>query len=136
MELITERRRVNGPYVYGYLRRTASGAARHTALADSLAEYCRQHELTLCGLFTERGATAEVNSPTFAGLLDVLALPDAYGVILPARSHLGPQRIAAERERRIDALSTRLIVIRAAAPRHSHEHPVEAGPSVRQRDGA
>lgn len=135
MEPITERRKINGPYVYGYLRHTASSAARHSALADSLAEYCRQHELTLCGLFTEREATADVNSPAFVGLLDALALPDAYGVVLPARSHLGPKCIAAERERQIDALSTRLIVVRSAAPRRSRERPIEAGPIVRGRGG-
>ncbi|MEV0318865.1 hypothetical protein ACIBKX_20555 [Streptomyces sp. NPDC050658] len=136
MEPITEQLQVNGPYVYGYLRHTGSGTARHTALAESLVEYCRQHELTLCGLFTEREATADVSSPAFVGLLDVLALPDSYGVVLPARSHLGPKRLAAERERQIAVLSTRLIVVRSAKPRRSRKLPVEVGPIVRQRGGA
>ncbi|MGP3923898.1 hypothetical protein [Streptomyces sp. 8N616] len=132
MEPITERRPVNGPYVYGYLRRTSS-EARLAALADSLAEHCRQHELTLCGLFMERGAVTEVRSPAFVGLLDVLTLPDAYGVVLPARSHLGPKRIAAERERQIAQTSARLIVVRSTKPRRGDRRPVDAGPVVRQR---
>ncbi|WP_395369758.1 ATP-binding protein [Streptomyces tubercidicus] len=53
----------------------------------SLAEYCRSHELVLSGLFTERSATN--GSGAFTGLLDVLALPDTYGVVAPAASHLG-----------------------------------------------
>ncbi|WP_039641335.1 hypothetical protein [Streptomyces sp. 769] len=134
MEPITERRPVNGPRVYGYLRQTSS-KARHNALADSLAEYCRQHELTLCGLFTEWGPITEVRSPAFVGLLDVLALPDAYGVVLPARVHLGPKRIAVEREQQIAQTSARLIVVRAPHPRRGDTRPVDAGPRVRQREG-
>ncbi|WP_184503258.1 hypothetical protein [Streptomyces botrytidirepellens] len=53
-----------------------------TALAASLAECCRQHELALSELFTEHGPIDEVRSPTFLGLLDILALPHAYGVVL------------------------------------------------------
>ncbi|NUK35063.1 hypothetical protein HRW16_09715 [Streptomyces lunaelactis] len=136
MELITERRRVNGPYVYGYLRHTMGSSARHTALTESLAEYCQQHELTLCGLFTEREATADVHSPAFVGLLDALALPDVYGVVLPARSHFGPKNLAAERERQLAGVSARLIVVRCATPRRSRERPIETGSIVRQRGGA
>ncbi|MEK2476553.1 hypothetical protein [Streptomyces noursei] len=135
MERITERRPVNSPRVYGYLRQTSS-KARHNALADSLAEYCRQHELTLCGLFTEWGPIAVVRSPAFVGLLDVLALPDAYGVVLPARVHLGPRRIAAEREQQIAQTNARLIVVRAPSPRRGDTRPVDADPCVRQRGGA
>ncbi|MGR3939261.1 hypothetical protein [Streptomyces sp. BRA346] len=134
MEDITERRPVDGPHVYGYLRRT-SCKARATALADSLAEYCRQHELTLSGLFTEYGPVAEVRSPAFIGLLDVLALPHTYGVVLPARSHLGPNRIAVERERQIAGTSTRLIMVRSTKPRHGGMRLVDAGRIVPQRGG-
>ncbi|WP_198351532.1 hypothetical protein [Streptomyces typhae] len=136
MQPITECREVNGPYVHGFLRRTTIGGARNTALAVALAEFCRQHELSLCGLFTERETPGEAHSRAFAGLLDVLALPDAYGVVLPSLSHLGPGHLAAGRERQIQALSSRLLVIRSVAPRRSNGHPIEPDPIVRQRSGA
>ncbi|MFD5253292.1 hypothetical protein ACFWM5_10720 [Streptomyces bobili] len=116
-EPITERRPLAGPHVFGYLRHITSGVARHAALADCLAEYCRRHELTLCGVFTDREATTAVRSPAFVGLLDSLELPDTYGAVIPARSHLGSRRIAAERERQIIALSPRLLVVRRTASR-------------------
>lgn len=109
MEPFTENRGVAGPVVYGYLRLVRVSAARQEALTASLAEYCRQHELLLSGVFTERCASATV---AFTGLLDVLALPDTYGVVLPAASHLGPKPIAADRERRIEAAGARLLLIR------------------------
>lgn len=127
---------MSGPYVYGYARRTSS-QARLASLVESLAEHCRQHELTLCGVFIERGAVVAVRSPAFVGLLDVLELPHTYGVVMPARSHLGPRRIAAERERQIGDTRARLIVVRSARPRRS-EPPgsVDADRSARQTGGA
>ncbi|MGW1493881.1 hypothetical protein [Streptomyces sp. NPDC002402] len=133
MDPITERCRVNGPYVYGYLRDTTRSTARHTALSDALAEYCRQHELTLCGLFTERAARAEARSPAFVGLIDALGVPDAYGVVVPARVHLGPKSIAAERERQLAELRVRLIVVRPTGPRRGVERASRARPIMRQR---
>jgi len=108
---------VQGPVVYGYLRLTKTAAARHTALAETLAEYCRQHELTMCGVFTERGTGTSKEAPhaAFVGLLDVLALPETYGVVLPAVSHLGPKAIADEREKLIIAAGARLLLARGAS---------------------
>ncbi|MFE1957265.1 hypothetical protein [Streptomyces sp. NPDC059479] len=116
MESLTEHRGVAGPVVYGYLRLVRTSAARQEALAASLAEYCRQHELLLSGVFTERLASGTV---AFTGLLDVLVLPDTYGVVLPATSHLGPKTTAAERERRIEAAGARLLPVRSG-----HRPPV------------
>jgi hypothetical protein len=113
MDCLTEHRPVNGPVVYGFLRLVKVSTARQIALAASLAEYCRQHELLLSGVFADRAATAGASSPAFTGLLDVLALPDSYGVVLPAVSHLGPKSIVAERRGRIDAAGARLLLIRA-----------------------
>jgi hypothetical protein len=121
-ELITERRSVAFPRVFGYLRHVSGGPARHAALVDCLTEYCRQHELALCGLFTDR-LTADVRSPAFVGLLDALELPDTYGTIMPALSHLGPRRVAAARKQQIGATSTRLIVVRSIRPTSDHCHP-------------
>ncbi|MFD4476043.1 hypothetical protein ACFWPU_07995 [Streptomyces sp. NPDC058471] len=127
MEPLTEHRQVSGPVVYGFLRLVRVSAARHAALAASLTEYCRSHELQLSGVFTDRDVSSGPDSAAFAGLLDVLALPDVYGVIAPAASHLGPKAIAAERGRRIEAAGSRLLLVRrprTAHPPVSHRGPV------------
>ncbi|MFJ4570706.1 hypothetical protein ACIP4W_04575 [Streptomyces sp. NPDC088846] len=112
MEPLTEHRLVSGPVVYGFLRLVRVSEARQEALVASLAEYCRNHELELSGIFTEREAGAGSGSAAFTGLLDVLALPDVYGVLAPAASHLGPRAIAAERGRGIQAVGSRLLLVR------------------------
>ncbi|MGW7208479.1 hypothetical protein [Streptomyces sp. NPDC054837] len=112
-EPLTERRPVADPHVFGYLRHRSGGPARHAALTGCLTEYCRRHELTLCGVFTDREPTVALRSPAFVGLLDTLELPDVYGVLLPALGHLGTRPVAAERKRRITATGTRLIVVRS-----------------------
>ena len=103
---------MNGPIVYGYLRLPKKAAARQTALTAALAEYCRSHELVLGAVFIERGDTTSAPSVAFTGLLDVLDLPDVYGVVLPAASHLGPKPIAAERRRQITGSGVRLMLVR------------------------
>ncbi|WP_282703110.1 hypothetical protein [Streptomyces sp. CC219B] len=115
-EPITERRPVTGPHVFGYLRHTTGGTIRHSALTDCLTEYCRLHELTLCGVFTDREPAVTRHSPAFVGLLDALGLPDTYGAVIPALGHLGPRPVAAERRRRITATGTRLITVRSTRP--------------------
>ncbi|MER5465449.1 hypothetical protein ABT010_33120 [Streptomyces sp. NPDC002668] len=138
MEPLTEHRGVNGPVVYGFLRLVNVPAAREIALSASLAEYCRQHELLLSGVFTDRTPTGGLASAAFTGLLDVLVLPDGYGVVLPALSHLGPKAIAAERERQLEAAGARLLLVRG--PRkpcpagHRHSSP-PGGPSRRRSPG-
>ncbi|MEU9523239.1 hypothetical protein [Streptomyces sp. NPDC048224] len=129
MEPLTEHRLVSGPVVYGFLRLVKVPAARQAALTASLAEYCRIHELQLSGVFTDRVSPGP-DSAAFTGLLDVLALPDIYGVIAPAMSHLGPKTIAAERERRIEAAGSRLLLVRR--PRTAHP-PISRGGPVRRR---
>ncbi|WP_234379935.1 hypothetical protein [Streptomyces caniscabiei] len=133
--LITERRPVSGPQVFGYVRHVTGGLARHTALVDCLSDYCRRHELTLCGVFTDRAATFGVRSPAFVGLLDALELPDAYGALIPSLSHLGPKRIAAERKRQIAAAGTQLVVIRSPRPTTGGVHSLSAGHDLQQQGG-
>ena len=126
MEPLTEHRQVNGPVVYGLLRLVKVPAARHAALAASLAEYCRSHELQLSGVFTDRDVSSGPDSAAFTGLLDVLALPDVYGVIAPAMSHLGPKAIAAQRRHRIETAGSRLLLVRRPCTTHlpvSHHGP-------------
>nr|WP_285562695.1 hypothetical protein [Streptomyces hygroscopicus] len=118
MEPLTEHRLVSGPVVYGFLRLVRVPRARQDALVASLAEYCRSHELQLSGLFTDRVAAGS-SSAAFTGLLDVLALPDVYGVVAPAMSHLGPKTIAAERRRQIESAGARLLLVRCPRPKPS-----------------
>ncbi|MFF7991697.1 hypothetical protein ACFZDG_18120 [Kitasatospora xanthocidica] len=115
MESLTEHRDIPAPLVYGYLRLIGSGRERESALQASLLEYCRQHELQLWGVFTERENLGSRQSAAFTGLLDALVLPDAYGAVLPARAHFGPRPVAAQRRRQIAALGRRLLVIRPSA---------------------
>ncbi|MEU8587821.1 hypothetical protein AB0C59_12605 [Streptomyces sp. NPDC048664] len=129
MEPLTEHRPVSGPVVYGFLRLVRVSPARQYALVASLAAYCRSHELQLSGVFTDRDAPAEPASAAFTGLLGVLALQDVYGVIAPAMSHLGPKAIAAERGRRIEAVGSRLLLVRK--PRTAH-HSISRSGSVRR----
>lgn len=116
MEPLTEHRLVSGPVVYGFLRLVRVSEARQEALAASLTEYCRRHELELSGVFTDREGSAGPGSAAFTGLLDVLALPDVYGVLAPAASHLGPKAIATERGRQIEAAGSRLLLVRRPRP--------------------
>ncbi|MCS0602832.1 hypothetical protein NX794_16660 [Streptomyces sp. LP11] len=115
-DLITEARPIAFPQVFGYLRRVTGGLPRHAALVDCLTEYCERHELALCGVFTERDSTVIIRSPAFVGLLDALELPDTYGAVLPALSHLGPKNLGTERRRQITTAGARLIVVRRLTP--------------------
>lgn len=132
MEPLTEHRQVSGPVVYGFLRLVRVSTARQAALTASLAEYCRSHELQLSGIFTDRDTAAGPSPTAFTGLLDVLALPDVYGVVVPAMSHLGSKAIAAERGRRIEVAGSRLLLIRHARPQLPFVS--RSGP-VRRRSG-
>ncbi|MEU8178615.1 hypothetical protein AB0C14_37600 [Microbispora hainanensis] len=116
MELLTEQQAVPGPVVYGYLRLTKPSAARQAALTEALAEYCRQRELLLVGVFTEQDLPEATRPPTaFTALLDVLALPGIYGVVAPTVAHLGPQRLASAREKQIVEMGGRLLLLRGGS---------------------
>ncbi|GAA3467391.1 hypothetical protein [Nonomuraea roseola] len=119
-EPLTEQRPMPGPVVYGYLRLLRSAPARRHALRDALAEYCRQHELQLAGVFTDRGGEA-----AFAGLLDVLSAAGTYGVVLPALAHLGPSQVAPERARRITSVGARLLLVRGGRLAERRVLPVQ-----------
>ncbi|MGB8939062.1 MAG: hypothetical protein WCD21_02295 [Streptomyces sp.] len=133
MEPLTEHRPVSGPVVYGFLRLVRVSQARQDALVASLAEYCRRHELQMSGVFTDRDTSPGPGSAAFTGLLDVLALPDVYGVVAPAMSHLGPKVIAAERGRRIEAVGSRLLLVRRPRPTQPSVSP--SGPVRRRHPG-
>ncbi|MFH8411446.1 hypothetical protein ACH4FX_42835 [Streptomyces sp. NPDC018019] len=136
MEPLTEHRPVSGPIVFGFLRLPKATAARRAALTNALEDYCRSHELVLSSVFTECAGSSDALSAAFTGLLDALALPMAYGVVVPAASHLGPRPIAAERRRQITGSvgRRRLLIVRGGTPsgragipgrtRHREHEPV------------
>ncbi|WP_143065876.1 hypothetical protein [Streptomyces sp. CC53] len=97
--------------VYGFLRLTRTTLSRRRALSAVLDEYCRAHELKMAALFVEH-APGDLYSPAFVRLLDTLASPDAYGVVIPSLGHLGPSRTAAERARIIRDAGARLMQVR------------------------
>ncbi|MEU7864343.1 hypothetical protein [Nonomuraea sp. NPDC049141] len=112
MWTLTEQHDVDGPIVYGYLRLHRSTPERQAALTVALTQYCEQHEFQLCGIFTDRG-TESAAAPAFAGLLDIL-LSNVYGVVLPTARHLGGKHIAARRREQLNAIGTRLLLVRGA----------------------
>ncbi|MFF7976727.1 hypothetical protein [Streptomyces sp. NPDC007905] len=130
-ELITERRPVAFPQVFGYLRHITGGLARHAALVECLTEYCSRHELNLGGVFTDRDATVAIRSAAFVGLVDALQVPDTYGVVVPALSHLGPKGIGAQRRRQLTATSTRLLVVRSFTPTRGTEPSADISAGLR-----
>lgn len=114
MSWITERHAVDDLIVYGFLRDPASTDSRLRALSAALNEYCQQHELTLGGVFTERPENTPPDAPAFDNLLAALRSQQTYGVILPARNHLGPRQLATSRERLITTYGARLIAVRGS----------------------
>lgn len=76
MEPLTGQCRVSGPVVYGFLRLLGPSAARQRALTTAIDEYCKSHEFTLGGMFTERFTST---AAAFTGLLQVLKVPGSYG---------------------------------------------------------
>ncbi|MYS22233.1 hypothetical protein GA0115240_139214 [Streptomyces sp. DvalAA-14] len=139
MELLTEHRPVNGPVVYGFLHLAKAPAGRAGALTSALTEYCRWHELVLGAVFIEHTAPDETElhepgrSAAFTGLLDVLALPDTYGVVLPAASHLGPRTLAAARRLRLAETGTRVLLLRPPSRGRESTDWGAAGHAIRRR---
>jgi hypothetical protein len=111
---LTEHRPVPRPDVCGFLRLTRTTRGRRLALSSVLDDYCRTHELRMAALFVEH-ASDDFYSPAFVGLLDTLALADAYGVVVPSLAHLGPSRTATERARIILGAGARLMQVRMVA---------------------
>jgi hypothetical protein len=139
MDQLTEHRLINAPVVYGFLYLVRAPAARANALTAALTEYCRRHELLLGAVFTECTAPAATapdepaRSAAFTGLLDVLALPDTYGVVLPAASHLGPRPLAAARRIRLAEAGTRILLLRPPNRGRESADRGAAGHAIRRR---
>lgn len=139
MKLLTEHRPINGPVVYGFLHLAKATAGRGDALTAALTDYCRRHELLLGAVFTERISSdgnaldGSGRSVAFTGLLDVLALPDTYGVVLPAASHLGPRPVAAARRIRLAEAGTRVLLLRTPHRGRESSDRGAAGHAIRRR---
>ena len=125
-EPLTEQRHVPGPLVFGFLRLVSVSRARQLALTRAITEYCRRHELTLAGVYMERGSSTP---SAFVGMLDALTATQSYGVVLPTPSHLGPKAIAAERRSQLTEAGAHLLLIRGeqTAPPGAAAPPLTAG---------
>lgn len=110
---ITEHRPCPYPLVYGYLRIFGTGASRRGALQNALHEYCAGHELAFGGLFTDDVPPTEPIAVGFADLMDVLADPGVYGVVMPAGNHLGRGSLATKRRSQIARTGRRLLLLRS-----------------------
>src|SRR3954470_19656179 len=108
MESLTERCPVPDPIVYGYLRVPAAQRTRRRALTRTVENYCEEQELLFGGVFTDDSRTVLI-SPAFAGLLAVLAMSHSYGVVTPARTHMGSRGLGTERTDLIAQAGRRLI---------------------------
>lgn len=77
------------PKVFEYIRSSRFDPVKVARLTSKLAEYAEGEDLALAYVFTDNGvsSTALVR-PGFSVLLDSLARPDAYGVVIPAVHHL------------------------------------------------
>lgn len=112
--ILTEARLAEGFVVYGFLRLTCLTERRHTALMTVIEAYCRQHDLILGGVFSERPCE-RIRTPAFVGLLDALQMDGTHGVVIPSPPHLGPKRIATLRTEQIKSLGAHLLPVRDMA---------------------
>ncbi|MGV9383596.1 hypothetical protein ACWDRB_47820 [Nonomuraea sp. NPDC003707] len=99
--------------VCGYLRLIGVPTRKATGLRAALEDYCLQHGLLLAAVCTERVRPACGQPPiAFTALLDVLAIPEVVGVVMPSPAHLGPTPLRAGREQRIRAAGGELHFVR------------------------
>jgi DNA invertase Pin-like site-specific DNA recombinase len=75
--------------VYGYLRPETPDELEIAAWRKDMAHFCREAGYRLAGVFIDRGVPHDcVKRPGLGGLLDVLALPETYGLVVPGIEHL------------------------------------------------
>ncbi|MEU4233295.1 hypothetical protein AB0F17_54195 [Nonomuraea sp. NPDC026600] len=99
--------------VCGYLRLIGVPPRKATGLRAALDDYCLRHNLFLAAVCTERGRPTCGQPPiAFAALLDIIAIPEVVGVVMPSPAHLGPANLAAGREQQIRDAGRRLFFVR------------------------
>ncbi|MFB9902887.1 hypothetical protein [Allokutzneria oryzae] len=92
-----------------------------------ILDHARENGFLVGAVFTDHDPGEQ--QPGFVALLDVLALPHTYAVILPGWQHLAadPDQ-AAPLTARISRTATRILTTRPAQPDH---HPTPAPPPWR-----
>jgi hypothetical protein len=77
------------PKVFGYIRSSRFDPVKVARLTRELEEYADREGLALAYVFADNGvsSTALVR-PGFSVLLDLLAHPSSYGLVIPAVYHL------------------------------------------------
>lgn len=75
--------------VFGYLRAEVVDELEIALWRIEIKAYCRQNDLRLVTVFVDRGVPGDqLARPGLDGLLDVLLLPDTFGVVVPDIGHL------------------------------------------------
>ncbi|XVV08046.1 recombinase family protein [Actinosynnema sp. CA-248983] len=83
------------PLVYGYLLAESPDELEIAAWRREIRHFCRTQGFVLANVFVDRGALADtVQRPGLSGLLDVLTMPDVYGVVVPSTDHLSRSQAA------------------------------------------
>jgi hypothetical protein len=75
--------------VYGYLRTETPDELEIAAWRKEIAHFCREAGYQLGGVFIDRGVPHDcVKRAGLGGLIDVLALPETYGLVVSGIEHL------------------------------------------------
>ncbi|MEV8439047.1 recombinase family protein [Actinosynnema sp. NPDC051121] len=76
--------------VYGYLLAEEPDELEIVAWQREIRHFCRTRGLVLANVFVDRGPLGDtVQRPGLGGLLDVLAMPETFGFVVPSEDHLG-----------------------------------------------
>ncbi|XVS66002.1 recombinase family protein [Actinosynnema sp. CA-299493] len=81
--------------VYGYLLAEEPDELEIVAWQREIRHFCRTHGLVLANVFVDRGPLGDtVQRPGLGGLLDVLAMPETFGFVVPGNEHLSRSKQA------------------------------------------
>ncbi|MEV1116144.1 recombinase family protein [Actinosynnema sp. NPDC049800] len=81
--------------VYGYLLAEQPDELEIVAWQREIRHFCRTRGLVLANVFVDRGPLGDtVQRPGLGGLLNVLAMPETFGFVVPHEDHLGRSKQA------------------------------------------
>lgn len=81
--------------VYGYLLAEEPDELEIVAWQREIRHFCRTRGLVLANVFVDRGPLGDtVQRPGLGGLLDVLAMPETFGFVVPHEDHLARSKQA------------------------------------------
>ncbi|MFC5833179.1 hypothetical protein [Nonomuraea insulae] len=112
MTHVSEQRAPSG-VVCGYLRLMGMPARKAAGLRLALDDYCLRHGLLLAAVCTERVRPTCGRAVAFTALLDIIAIREVVGVIMPSPTHLGPAKLAAARTQLIHDAGSELFFVRS-----------------------